>query len=112
MKLAKVVGTVVLSQCIESFRGQTLHIIQDVDEELVQRHIDSVRELKKIRNQAKAGRALEELQRAYETGERNVLECEMECCQAYCTTAEMSGVKRMARDQPYDPRGVLEYPFA
>ena len=34
MKLAKVVGTVVLSQCIESFRGQTLHIIQDVDEEL------------------------------------------------------------------------------
>mgnify|MGYP001459330927 CR=1 FL=1 len=34
MKLAKVVGTVVLSQCIESFRGQTLHIIQDVDEEM------------------------------------------------------------------------------
>ena len=34
MKLAKVVGTVVLSQCIESFRGQTLHIIKDVDEEL------------------------------------------------------------------------------
>ena len=34
MKLAKVVGTVVLSQCIESFRGQTLHIIQDVDEKL------------------------------------------------------------------------------
>ena len=34
MKLAKVVGTVVLSQCIESFRGQTLHIIQEVDEKL------------------------------------------------------------------------------
>ena len=34
MKLAKVVGTVELSQCIESFRGQTLHIIQDVDEKL------------------------------------------------------------------------------
>ena len=34
MKLAKVVGTVVLSQCIKSYRGQTLHIIQDVDEEL------------------------------------------------------------------------------
>ena len=34
MKLAKVVGTVVLSQCIESFRGQTLHIIHEVDEKL------------------------------------------------------------------------------
>ena len=34
MKLAKVVGTVVLSQCIESFRGQTLHIVQDIDEAL------------------------------------------------------------------------------
>ena len=34
MKLAKVVGTVVLSQCIESLRGQTLHLIQDIDEEL------------------------------------------------------------------------------
>jgi len=34
MKLAKVVGTVVLSQCIESFKGRTLHLIQDVDENL------------------------------------------------------------------------------
>ena len=34
MKLAKVVGTVVLSQCIESFRGRTLHLIQDIDEGL------------------------------------------------------------------------------
>ena len=34
MKLAKVVGTVVLSQCIEAYRGQTLHIIQDIDEAL------------------------------------------------------------------------------
>ena len=34
MKLAKVVGTVVLSQCIESFTGRTLHLIQDIDENL------------------------------------------------------------------------------
>jgi microcompartment protein CcmK/EutM len=29
VKLAKVVGTVVLSQCIESFRGRTLHLIDE-----------------------------------------------------------------------------------
>ena len=34
MKLARIVGTVVLSQCIESFKGQTLHLIQDIDEAL------------------------------------------------------------------------------
>ena len=34
MKLAKVVGTVVLSQCIEPFRGQILHLTQDIDERL------------------------------------------------------------------------------
>ena len=34
MKLAKVVGTVVLSQCIDSFKGRTLHLIQDIDENL------------------------------------------------------------------------------
>ena len=34
MKLAKVVGTVVLSQCMEPFRGQILHLTQDIDESL------------------------------------------------------------------------------
>ena len=34
MKLAKVVGSVVLSQCIDSFKGRTLHLIQDIDENL------------------------------------------------------------------------------
>ena len=34
MKLAKVVGSVVLSQCIDSFKGRTLHLIQDIDETL------------------------------------------------------------------------------
>ena len=34
MKLAKVVGKVVLSQCIGSFQGQILHLVQDIDEDL------------------------------------------------------------------------------
>ena len=34
MKLARVVGTVVLSKCIEPYLGKTLHIIQALNEAL------------------------------------------------------------------------------
>lgn len=84
---------------------------ENVDQELIERHIESVRTLKKTRDQAKAGNALEELYKAAETEERTILECEMECCRAYCTTAEISGVKRMVEGLSYDPMGLLEYPF-
>ena len=66
-----------------------------VDQELVERHIDSVRELKKTRDQARTRRALEDLRRAIESEEGNLIEREKECCLAYCTTSEISGVKRL-----------------
>lgn len=84
---------------------------QEVDQELVERHVDSVREMKKTRDQARTQRALEDLRRAIESEEGNLIEREKECCLAYCTTAEISGVKRMAVGLPYDPIGVLEFPF-
>ena len=34
MKLAKVVGTVVLSKCIDPYRGKALHLTQDLNEAL------------------------------------------------------------------------------
>ncbi len=34
MKLGKVVGTVVLSQCIEPLIGKPLHLVMDLDESL------------------------------------------------------------------------------
>jgi len=34
MKLARVVGTVVLNKCIGPYEGKTLHITQDLDEAL------------------------------------------------------------------------------
>ena len=34
MKLARVIGTVVLSPQLESYTGKTLHLIQDLDQEL------------------------------------------------------------------------------
>ena len=83
----------------------------EVDDELVQRHIDSVMELKKTRDQARARTALENLQRVVETGEGNIVDSEKECCLAYCTTSEMNGVKRMVTGLPYDPLGVVDYPF-
>ena len=32
MKLAKVIGTAVLSHCVEPYRGRTLHLTQDLNE--------------------------------------------------------------------------------
>lgn len=34
MKLGKVVGTLVLSHCIDSFRGRPLHLVMSLDEDL------------------------------------------------------------------------------
>lgn len=83
----------------------------EVDGEVVQRYIDSVIALKKNRDQARTVQALEDLRKTVETGEGNILDAEKACCQAYCTTAEISGVKRMAIGLSYDPIGVVDYPF-
>ena len=32
MKMGEVVGTVVLSHCVESYKGQILHLVVDLDE--------------------------------------------------------------------------------
>lgn len=84
---------------------------QELDEEEVQRYIDSVVGMKATRDNGKAAGALDDLRRVVETGEGNILDQEKLCCQAYCTSAEISGVKRMAVGLPYDPIGVLDYPF-
>lgn len=34
MKLCRVVGTVVLNQCIEAYRGKALHLTQSLDQQL------------------------------------------------------------------------------
>ena len=34
MKMGKVVGTVVLSQCIEAYQGRSLHLVMELDENL------------------------------------------------------------------------------
>jgi len=82
-----------------------------VDFDLVNCYIEDLKEFKRTRSQTKARKALEDLRRAVETDDPEILCFEMECCKANCTTGEVAGVKRLGVGLPYDPMGVLEYPF-
>ncbi len=82
-----------------------------VDFDLVSRYMDDLKELKRTRSQTKGRKALENLRRAVEAGDPEILRFEMECCKANCTTGEVAGVKRLGVGLAYDPMGVLEYPF-
>jgi methylmalonyl-CoA mutase N-terminal domain/subunit len=82
-----------------------------VDFDLVHRYIEDLREFKRTRSQNEARGALEALRRAVESEDPEILRFEMECCKAGCTTGEVAGVRRMGVGLPYDPMGVLEYPF-
>ncbi len=82
-----------------------------VDQELVQRYIDEVKELKRTRSQQRVQKALEDYWRLAEKGGQNLIPAAMECCKAYATTAELRGVYRMAMGLSYDLYGMVEYPF-
>ena len=84
----------------------------EVDSALVERHIQDLKEFKRTRSQAKVKEALENLLRATENEDPEILQYEKECCKAGCTTGEVTGVKRLGVGQSYDSLGVLEYPFA
>ncbi len=82
-----------------------------VDFDLVHRYIDDLKEFKRSRPKAKVKKALDDLRRAIESGDPEILRFEMECCKAGCTTGEVAGVKRLGAGLPYDIMGVIEYPF-
>ncbi len=82
-----------------------------VDFDLVHRYIEDLKEFKRTRPQTRVRDALEALRSAVEGEDREILRFEMECCKAGCTTGEVAGVKRLGVGLPYDPMGVLEYPF-
>ncbi len=83
-----------------------------VDFDLVTRYIEDLKELKSSRSKNKVKKALEGLRRAVESEDPEILRYEMECCKATCTTGEVAGAKRLGVGLPYDPMGVLEYPFS
>ncbi len=82
-----------------------------VDFDLVHRYIEDLKEFKRTRSRTKVKKALENLRRAVETSDPEILRFEMECCKAGCTTGEVGGAKRIGVGLPYDPMGILEYPF-
>jgi methylmalonyl-CoA mutase N-terminal domain/subunit len=82
-----------------------------VDFDLVNRYIEDLKEFKRTRSQTVAKNALEALQKAIKDEDPEILRFEMECCKAGCTTGEVAGVRRLGVGLPYDPMGVLEYPF-
>jgi len=85
--------------------------LSKVDFALVQQHIEDLKQFKQRRDKTKVRKALEDLLRATENEDPDICEYEKECCKAGCTTGEMAGVKRMGVGLPYDPLGVLQYPF-
>lgn len=82
-----------------------------VDFDLVHKYIEELKEFKRTRSRTKVKKALENLRAAVEAGDPEILRFEMECCKAGCTTGEVGGVKRLGVGLPYDPLGVVEYPF-
>ena len=82
-----------------------------VDFDLVHRYIEELKDFKRTRSRTKVKKALENLRRAVETSDPEILFFEMECCKANCTTGEVGGAKRLGVGLPYDPMGVLEYPL-
>jgi len=82
-----------------------------VDFDLVQKYIDDLKEFKRNRDISKVKSALDNLRNAIDREDKDILRYEMECCKAECTTGEVAGVRRMGVGLPYDPMGVIEYPF-
>ncbi|MDY6844209.1 MAG: methylmalonyl-CoA mutase family protein [Thermodesulfobacteriota bacterium] len=85
--------------------------VYDVDQNAVQQYVEDLKETKKTRSQSQVKKALEDLRRAAEKGDENLIPYKLECCEAGATTAELRGTIRIARGLPYDPMGVLDYPF-
>ncbi len=82
-----------------------------VDFDLVHKYIEDLKEFKQKRDEAKVKKALDDLRKAIDAEDAEILRYEMECCKADCTTGEVAGVRRMGVGLSYDPMGVVEYPF-
>lgn len=85
--------------------------VYKVDQEAVERHVEELKILKKNRSQGRVTKALDDCRRLIEKGGENPIPCLMECCKAQATSAEVLGAMRMGKGLPYDPMGILEYPF-
>jgi len=83
----------------------------EVDRQAVEEHIASVKELRRTRDNKKVKEALENLRRAIDNREENILPAAYEAVKAYTTSMEIMGTLAMSYGRPYDPWGIWEYPF-
>lgn len=83
----------------------------EVDRQAVEEHIASVKELRRTRDNKKVKEALENLRRAIDNREENILPAAYEAVKAYTTSMEIMGTFAMSYGRPYDTWGIWEYPF-
>jgi methylmalonyl-CoA mutase N-terminal domain/subunit len=82
-----------------------------VNQDLVEDYLRDFSELKRTRSQQKVQKTLDEYRKAAEKEDEALVPFAMECCKAQVTTAELTGVHRMARGLSFDPYDMVEYPF-
>jgi len=73
--------------------GQTDVELHEYDESWVDQQIDSLKELRRTRDNREVTRTLQELEQGTRTG-KNVMPLLVACCKAYATVGEMAGVFR------------------
>jgi len=67
--------------------------LHEYDESWVDQQIDSLKELRRTRDNREVSRTLQELEQGTRSG-RNVMPLLVDCCKAYATVGEMAGVLR------------------
>lgn len=77
----------------EDGEGQMDVELHEYNEQWVDKQIDSLRELKRTRDEREVSRSLKELEKATRSGQ-NVMPPLVNCCRAYATVGEMAGVFR------------------
>ncbi|MDP6101511.1 MAG: methylmalonyl-CoA mutase family protein [Dehalococcoidia bacterium] len=88
--------------------GGVLRIATDTEEEMVRR----LRELKETRDQTRLRKAVEELRRHAEMGEKeNLIPFVLDAVKADASMAEVIGTIRQAYGMSYDPLEVVQSPF-
>lgn len=98
--------------------GVNAHVVDDEEDTLLKniaetkiepcrRQIERIAELKRVRDQAAAEKAMTNLAVAVK-GSSNLVPLVIACFEANVTTGEMSGVMRQVTGRPYDPFGMIE----
>ena len=86
--------------------------VQEISVDLVQKHIASVKELKKTRDLNKTREAIRYLFKRASLGENeNLIRPMVEAFKAYATIGEVMGTIRVACGLSFDPFNIVESPF-